>query len=573
MYSQKFRTMSRVFALAFVASLPCYLAAQVVASQGKGNPDAPAPKWDVFVGYSILDPRGTFYPIQPDGSVLPVSFKLEKTGLLESAAYYFNRHVGVLVESGQHDLFTNTGFAATGASNSGILTLESGLVYRWPGVHLTPFVHGYAGGAYVDGPDHEPYTWGPIIGGGGGLDWYFGCHFGIRLFEADYEYIHVNSGVSSGTLAAGDFVWRDDENINAFRLAAGLVFRGASAYGPHSGCGPLPPPALTCVATPGTVYPGGPVTVTATPSGLNPKQTATFTWSGPQVSANGNMGTIATDSLAPGTYTVKATVTEGPKPIQTADCAASFTVIPWEKPTLECSAGPMTINPDQTASITLKGRSPQNLPLTYACTASAGTIAMNGNTASYSPTGAPSGPVTISCSVSDNKGNTTDANCGLVIQPPPPPPSPHVQPLCSIDFSQDAKRPTRVNNEAKACLDTVALAIQQSPDSTLAIVGESTPNEAQGPTGVGAQRAVNTKAYLVDEKGIDASRISVYTGVEGTHGVEDYLVPQGANFASDVHGAKPVDETVVKPQVRKPVPMRSHETHKAAAKKNADGTN
>jgi hypothetical protein len=106
------------------------------------------------------------------------------------------------VESGQHDLFTNTGFASTGSSNSGILTLQSGLIYRWPGVHLTPFVHGLGGGAYVDGPDHEPYTWGPVITGGGGLDWYFGCHFGIRVFEADYEYIHANSGPSSGTLAA-----------------------------------------------------------------------------------------------------------------------------------------------------------------------------------------------------------------------------------------------------------------------------------------------------------------------------------------------------------------------------------
>ena len=566
MYSQKFRALSRVLALAIAAALPCSLAAQVVASQAKGNPNAPAPKWDIFAGYSLLDPFGTFYPIQPDGTVLPVSFKMEKTGLLESASYFFKRNVGITVESGQHDLFTNTGFAGTGASNSGIFTLESGLIYRWPGVHLTPFVHGLGGAADVDGPDHEPYTWGPVIVGGGGLDWYFGCHFGIRVFEADYEYIHANSGPSSGSLAGGNFVWGDDENINALCLAAGLVVRGKSAYSPEPGCGPLPLPSLVCVATPSTVFPGEPVTVTATASGLNPKQTATFSWSGTPASANGNVATVATDSLAPGTYTVKARVTEGPKPIQSADCEASFTIPHWEPPTFTCSAGPMTINPDQASTITLNGHSPQNLPLTYACTASAGSVAMNGNTATFNPGGAPTGPVTVKCTVSDDKGNTADADCGLTIQPPPPPPpSTQIDLLCSIDFARDTGRPTRVDNEAKACLDGIALNLQQHPDTRLVVVGEATAPEMQRDPNIAAQRAVNTKEYLTVDHGIDSARIMVVTGGEGTQSVEDYLVPQGGLFNADVHGTTPVDETVVKPQERQPLPMRSHTAHKHAA--------
>ncbi len=569
MYSQKFRTLSLVLALGLAACLPCSVAAQVAASQAKGNPNAPAPKWDIFAGYSVLDPFGTFYPIQPDGTVLPVSFKIEKTGLLESASYFFSRNVGISVESGQHDLFTNTGFAPTGSSNSGIFTLESGLIYRWPGVHLTPFVHGLGGAADVDGPDHEPYTWGPVIVGGGGLDWYFGCHFGIRVFEADYEYIHANSGPSSGTLAGGNFVWGDDENVNALRLAAGLVVRGKSAYSPQPGCGPLPPPALVCVATPSTVFPGEPVTVTATPSGLNPKQTVTYSWSGTPASASGNVATVATDSLPPGTYIVKARVTEGPKSVQSADCEASFIVPPWEPPTLTCSAGPMTIKPDQTSTITLDGKSPQNLPLTYACTASGGTVTMNGNTATFNPGGAPTGPVTVKCTVSDNKGNTAGADCGLTIQPPPPPPSPQINLLCSIDFGRDAERPTRVDNEAKACLDGIALNLQQHPDANVVVVGEATSAETQHDANMAAERAVNTKEYLTVEKGIDPSRIVVVTGGEGTQAVEDYLVPQGAVFSSAVQGTMPVDENVVKPEVRKPLPMRSHAAHHHAA----DATN
>jgi len=554
--------MGRVLALAFVVSLPCSLFAQVAASQGRGNANAPAPRWDVFVGYSMLDPRGTFYPVQPDGSVLPVSFKLEKTGIIESAAYFFNRNVGLEVGSAQHDLFTNTGFQSTGSSNSGILTLTSGLIYRWPGVHLTPFVHGFAGGADIDGPDHEPYTWGPVVGGGGGLDWYFGCHFGFRVFQADYEYLHANSGTSHGSLGNDNFVWGDDESINAIQLSAGLVFRGASAWGPAAGCGPLPAPVLTCVAAPVSIFPGEPVTITATPEGLNPKKTATYAWEGTAVSGNGNIATVDTTALAPGTYTVKSTVTEGPKPkdYEVASCEASFSVRRWEPPTLGCVAGPMSITMDQTSTLTLSGVSPQNRPLTYACNTKSGSVAMNGSTGTFSPNGAPAGPVTISCSVIDDKGQSANADCTVTIVVPPP----HhhqVQQLCSIDFAHDTKRPTRVDNEAKACLDAVALNLQQHPDETLVVVGDTAGTEA----GSAAQRAVNTKNYLVTEKGIDPTRVTVVTGDEGAPGVQDYLVPPDAVFTSDVPGTTPVDETQVKPQERKPLPTVTHVRRHAAA--------
>ena len=79
------------------------------------------------------------------------------------------------------------------------------------------------------------------------------------------------------------------------------------------------------------------------------------------------------------------------------------------------------------------------------------------------------------------------------------------------------------------------------------------------------ERAVNTKDYLVKEKGIDPSRITVTTSATDGQKVEDYLVPAGANFNNDVQGATPVDETTVKPQVRKPLPTRKH--HRRAASK------
>ena len=71
-----------------------------------------------------------------------------------------------------------------------------------------------------------------------------------------------------------------------------------------------------------------------------------------------------------------------------------------------------------------------------------------------------------------------------------------------------------------------------------------------------AQRAVNAKDYLVTDQGIDPSRISVATGTTDGQTVQDYLVPAGANFSSDVSGTTPVDESTVKAETRKDLPQR-----------------
>ena len=77
-------------------------------------------------------------------------------------------------------------------------------------------------------------------------------------------------------------------------------------------------------------------------------------------------------------------------------------------------------------------------------------------------------------------------------------------------------------------------------------------------------RAVNVKEYLVKEKGIDASRISVATGTKDAQGVDSYLVPSGANFAADVTGTTPVNESAVTAETRKPLPVRKAHKKKAA---------
>jgi hypothetical protein len=223
--------------------------------------------------------------------------------------------------------------------------------------------------------------------------------------------------------------------------------------------------------------------------------------------------------------------------------------------------------------------SPQNRPLTYSYTATAGTVTGSGTTAEYSSAGAPTGAVGITGKVSDDKGHTASADTSLTIVAPPPPPQPKTQALCSINFANDPKRPTRVDNEAKACLDEVALDLQRQADARAVVVGESNAKENDltakqekiaarrkkaTVTHFAAQRAANAKDYLVTEKGIDASRVTTATGTTDGQTVEDYLVPAGANFSNDVQGTTPVDESTVKPEVRKPLPQRHHSSRKSS---------
>jgi hypothetical protein len=180
--------------------------------------------------------------------------------------------------------------------------------------------------------------------------------------------------------------------------------------------------------------------------------------------------------------------------------------------------------------------------------------------------------VGITCSVSDDKSHTLTANTTVtVLAPPPPPPLPHTQALCSISFGNDTKRPTRVDNEAKACLDQLALSLKQQPDARVVIVADSNAKEKDTEAkeqkraahnkhvkveDFAAQRAVNAKDYLVTDQGIDASRITPMTGMGDDQAEQNYLVPAGATFANDVQGTMPVGETSVTPQERKALPQR-----------------
>jgi len=404
------------------------------------------------------------------------------------------------------------------------------------------------------------------IQAGGGLNLYLTRRFGVRLLEADYVRTALPNAYAN--------------TQSDLRLAFGITYHIQAAE-------PLPL-TLACSASPASVFPGDPVTVTATAGGLDPKLNAIYSWSGSGVTGSGTTATVATGALAPGSYTVNCGVKEGKpgkeglKPWQIASATASFTVKAFEPPTVSCSASPSTIKPGETSTVAAMGMSPQNRPLTYSYSATAGTVTGTGTTAVFSSTGAPTGVTGITCNVSDDKGQTAISNTNVTITAPYVAPIPHVQALCSISFATDKKRPTRVDNEAKACLDEVALDLQRQADAKAVVVGELNAAEtakigkeeafakkhkhSKKPIdNFAGERAANTKEYLVTDKGIDASRVTVMTGTKDGQTVENYLVPAGATFGNDVSGTTAVDESAVKPVVRKPLAERHHAHKKHAA--------
>jgi hypothetical protein len=556
-----FRSLGRFLLAACAVSLgAASLGAQTPA------PTAPAPmasgsnpsRVDIFTGYSYFGAHGRLMP-----AGLPYSSINE--GAIGSMAYFFNKYFGGEIIYTNHPSGVNDGFS--GASG--------GVIGRLPMENFTLFAHGLVGGARLGGPnsdvpatnEHEPYTWGVGLTAGGGMDYdlpFFDHRFSLRLFQADYRYIHDDFGPLQTIPTPGVLGGR--ANLDAVELSTGIVTHFGHII-------PPPPVTYACTVSPASGYPGDPMTVTGTAMNLNPKKTATYTWSstGGTISGTSSTANIDTKSAAAGTYTVTGHVTEGAKPGQSADCTAQFTVKPFEPPTMNsCTANPSTVDSGGSSTITASATSPQNRPLTYSYSATAGSVSGTTPTATLTAPSVAAGSnssVTVTCNVVDDLGKSDSKTATVTVNGPPLPPAvvPQASNLCSVSFERDKARPERVDNEGKACLDDVALALQRSSDAKLALVGNEDAKEQKiaereakmrhPRPSAAAKRAVNTKDYLVTEKGIDPSRIMLYTGTDDSKTVTTTLVPAGATnpVASDT----PVDESTVKAVPRTPAKKKS----------------
>ena len=488
--------------LAILIAMLCVCSALATAQ------DQPAPKWELYGGYSFHYPGADVHGTLPLGLV-PLTSRLESNprGIGASATYNFNRWVGLTLDtsnhwgSGESTLFRRIDDAA-------FSNLSLGPKFTFRSRHFSPFLEALVGDHRLT-PDafHDIDKLGFMFGGG--LDVNVSRHFALRLLRADYVMSNYRFGPRSTTPST---------DLSGIRLQAGIVFMFGGG-----GAAPVPPSA-SCSVQPAEVFAGEPVTATAAGSNFNPKRTLKYNWSGNGVKVAGSDAStqIDTAGLQPGTYQVTANLTDGSKN-GVASCNAKFTVKEPHPPVISCSSLPSSVPINGTATITSNASSPDGRKLTYSYTTSNGNIKGDTSTAILDSRGSQPGTITVTCNVSDDRNpplaasSTTSVN----VLAPPPPPRPDVVAiekrlaLHSVYFA--TAKPTAENPDAgllpsqEKTLTTLAsdfkTYLQSKPDASLTLEGHADPRGSeQYNQALSERRVERTKRFLV-EQGVPAGNI------------------------------------------------------------------
>lgn len=513
------------------------LACVALSAQGqafRSATEVPYSRVDIYLGY------GYFHPVHSDINNIPYQDIYNFPNGTLSLSYYLSRYIGVQGEIGY---FSGTaprgsfGQCRAGACSDRdpmVYTGEAGPIVRWPLGRVIPYAHALGGAARINGPYLQKLTTGWAVTGGVGVDYVlpvWNNRLAIRPIQADYHYSQVDYGPLSPNGLEGGF-----GEINAVKLSAGVVarFGGASV--------PARQVELGCTTQPANVYPGEVVHANASIVNLKAGKQAFYRWTATsgRVDATGDSATVDTSGLAPGEYTVAVHMSYGRKANEQANCTAPFVVRAYEPPVVSCSTDPASVSSGAPVTIVTNGISPQNRPLTYSYATTAGQIAGNGARATLSTAGLSPTTITVTCNIVDDMGKTASSTTQVRVESTPAPVVSESQSLCALSFERDRARPSRVSNEAKACLDDIALNLNQQAEAQLYVIAGSSAGE---PRTRAAERALNIRQYLVREKGISSSRILLRDGGQLGRLAHTVLVPVGASY-SDVD-TRPVDENTI----------------------------
>ena len=465
--------------------------------------DQPAPRYEIFGGFSVLYPGTDIHGIVPPG--IPVSSHLDWNlrGAGASATYDFTRHFGITVDASDH-----WGTSADRIDHFDFSNISVGPKFTFRYSHLSPFLEALVG-------DHrfypEAFSRHDAAGllAGGGVDVNLTRHFALRPVRADFVLSNYKYGPSATV---------PNTLLHGVRLQSGIVFMFGSVVPPAT-------PSAACSVQPTEVFVGELVTATATGSNFNPKRTMKYSWSGTGVKASGGASSqIDTHGLIPGAYQVTANLSDGSRRGE-ASCSAHFTVKQPNPPSISCSASPATLQTGGSSTISSIASSPDGRGLTYSYAASAGSITGNTSTALLSTGGVEPGTITVTCTVSDDRNPplTAASTATVNVQAPPPPPT--VEPsaiekrlaLHSIYFA--TAKPTAKNPDgglvASQEKTLVMLAtdfesyLQGKPDATLTLEGHADQRgSVEFNQALSERRVDRTKRFLV-EHGVPATSIQI----------------------------------------------------------------
>ncbi|HUA13774.1 MAG TPA: OmpA family protein [Verrucomicrobiae bacterium] len=371
------------------------------------------PKWDLFAGYQWTHPGATV-PVSTGDPNNPSSFKLPDMarGLGGAFTYNFDPHWG---------LETDAGYSRDTNSSSSEWTLSAGPRFIWRTDTTNFFLHALGGYNRVlyypgNGLNAEGKNGiGALLGGG--MDLPFGKQWGWRVFQVDYLWTRHNYA---------DLVSEGIPNLRrvgfeGIRLRTGVTYSWGGA--------PAVMPAAACSVQPTEVLVGEPITATVSASNFNPKHTLTYAWSGTggKVTGKDTTASIDTNDVTPGSYAIKATVTDAKATKNNvASCSATYTVKPLppkNPPTMTLSANPTSLVTGGNVNLSAECSSPDSVPVSVAnWSSTAGSVSGNGNSASLSTTGVPAGSITVTATCTDSRGLNAQASTQVTIENPPPPP-------------------------------------------------------------------------------------------------------------------------------------------------------
>src|ERR1700682_293382 len=389
-----------------LAMLPAMIAVLCTFATFAAAQDQPAPRWELYGGYSFFHPGADVHGQLP-GALLPLSSRLEANprGAGASLTYNFNRWFGWTLDTSTH---WGSGEATVPRriDDAAFSNLSMGPKVTFRSNHFSPFLEVLVGDHRLM-PDafHDIDKLGFMFGGG--LDINLSRHVALRLIRADY--------VISKPYVFGSPDGQTTD-LRGLRLQAGLNFM-------FGGGEPRPAASAACSVQPAEVFAGEPATATASGSNFNPKRMVKYNWNGTgvKVAGSGASTEIDTTGLQPGPYQVSANLSDGSKN-GVASCMARINVKQPRPPVIACSSDTGTITTGGTTTIRSNASSPDNRRLTYSYSASAGNVSGADATATLNTRGAQPGRVTVTCHVSDDRNLTASSTTMVNVEAPPPPP-------------------------------------------------------------------------------------------------------------------------------------------------------
>ena len=501
MSSQSKRHPGRALAL-----LPAIFAVLCAFATPAAAQDQPAPKWELYGGYSFFHPGADVHGQLP-GALLPLSSRLEANprGFGGTITLNVNHWLGISFDGSDHWGSGEKTIPRT-IDDAGFANFSVGPKITYRGHRFSPFVEVLVGGhRLMPETFHDVTKLGFMFGGG--LDINLSRHVALRLLRADYVISDYRFGASPVT---------PNTEIRGVRLQTGLNFM-------FGGGAPPAAPSAACSVQPTEVFAGEPVTATANGSNFGPKRTVKYSWNGTGVKVTGSDSStqIDTTSLQPGSYVVTANLNDGRKQ-GFASCSARFTVKEPRPPVISCSANPERVRTGGTSTINSNASSPDGRRLSYGYTASAGEISGNGDTATLNTQGAQPGRITVVCNVGDDRNPPLTGSSTTTVEveapPPPPAPAPEIKQLeaklalHSIYFP--TARPSTenpdgglVDSQAKILIilaNDFKAYLKYRPDAHLILGGHADPRGTEEYNkGLTQRRVDRTKNFLV-EHGVPA---------------------------------------------------------------------